>query len=254
MMHESRMHEHSAFVTLTLTDKDLNENRELCPKDFSGFVKRLRKTQKRKISYFGCGEYGEITQRPHYHAAIFGVEFQDRDIGFDTSRSTVWRSKTLDDAWGRGICEGGTLTMASASYVAGYVRKKVRERDRVRAVPFGKNKGELMAPEFARMSLNPAVGRRWIERWWRDVYPRDFVVVDGVEAKPPRYYDRWMDAQHNGSKACFYGTRCKEHQKVMDQVRNKRYAEAQDLDKRELAAREAHAQSRINLFAGRKKI
>ncbi len=251
MMHESRMHEASAFVTLTLEDKELNENRELCARDFSGFIKRLRKTQKRKISYFGCGEYGEITQRPHYHAAIFGVDFQDRDVGFDTSRPGVWRSRTLDDTWGRGRCEGGTLTMASASYVAGYVRKKVKAKDYERANPLT---AELLAAEFARMSLNPAIGRRWIEHWWRDVYPRDFVVIDGVEAKPPRYYDKWMDGQHNGSKACFYGTRCKEHQQVMDDVRNKRYEEAQELDKRELAAREAHAKSRINLFATRKKI
>ena len=236
MMHESRMHKDNVFVTLTLEDRKLNENRELCAKDFSRFVKTLRKTQERRISYFGCGEYGELTQRPHYHALLFGIEFLDRDIGFDSGRPDVWRSKTLDDAWGRGICEGGSVTMASASYVAGYIRKKVREKDRVRC---DARTGVLKTPEFARMSLRPAIGKRWIERWWEDVYPRDFVVIDGVEAKPPRYYDRWMD---------------KNHPEVMEHVRDKRYEDAIHLTDYQLEAGEAITKSRINLFAGRAKI
>ncbi len=78
MMHESRGHESNLFVTLTLDDEHLNENRELCPKDFSGFIKSLRKTQERRFSFFGCGEYGEHTNRPHYHALLFGIDFFDK--------------------------------------------------------------------------------------------------------------------------------------------------------------------------------
>jgi len=233
MMHEARMHESSVFVTLTLDNEHLNENSELCPKDFSGFVKNLRKTQQRRISFFGCGEYGETTQRPHYHALLFGVEFLDRDVGFDCNRPNVWRSQTLEDTWRRGICEGGNVTMASASYVAGYIRKKVKIKDYARANPLT---GELKAKEFARMSLRPAIGLRWIERHWRDVYPRDFVVIDGHEAKPPRYYDKWMD---------------KNQPAMMDLVRNKRYDDAIELTNYQLQAGEKITQSRINLFATR---
>ncbi len=247
MMHEDRMHQNSSFITLTY--EKVPKNGELCARDFSSFVKRLRKEQEGPISFFGCGEYGEISQRPHYHALIFGFEFLDRDIGVDPSRPNVWRSKALDHLWGLGITEGGTVTMASASYVAGYIRKKVKAKDYERANPIT---GEMLAPEFARMSLRPAIGKRWIEKYWEDVYPRDFVVVDGVEAKPPRYYDRWMDAVHTDT--CSDGTLCYLHKEVMQTVRDKRYEEAQDLGKRELAAREAHAKSRINLFAGRKAV
>ncbi len=233
IMHESRMHENNAFVTLTLDKKHLNENRELCAKDFSRFVKDLRKTQERRISFFGCGEYGETTGRPHYHALLFGVDFLDIASGFDTRRPSVWRSQTLDDVWGRGFCEGGTVTMASASYVAGYIRKKMKQKDYVRANPFT---GEMMTPEFARMSLRPAIGKRWIQKHWPDVYPRDFVVINGKEAKPPRYYDKWMDANHP---------------EIMEEVRQKRCDEAIQLSDYTLAAGEAITKSRINLFARR---
>ncbi len=241
MIHEARMHDSSIFITLTLDDENINENRELCSRDFSRFIKGLRKTQKRRISFFGCGEYGEVSQRPHYHALLFGIDFLDRSYGFDSRRPDVWRSEALDAIWGRGICEGGTVTMASASYVAGYIRKKQRSKDMSRANPFT---GELLTPEFARMSLRPAIGRNWIKKHWRDVYPRDFVVVDGVEAKPPRYYDKFMDLEDvkGGSH---------ERRLVMDRVRDKRYDEAVQLTKYQLNAGEALAKSRINLFAGR---
>ncbi len=236
MMHESRMHESNVFITLTLSDKNLNENAELCSKDFSRFIKRLRKTQERRISFFGCGEYGEQTNRPHYHALLFGIDFLDRNSGFDTRRPNVWRSKTLDDIWGMGICEGGSVTMASASYVAGYIRKKVKAKDYQRANPFT---GELLKPQFARMSLRPAIGRRWIQRWWNDVYPRDFVVIDGYEAKPPRYYDKWMDDNEP---------------LIMEAVRQKRMDDSIEKTKYQLAAGEAITKSRINLFSTRNKI
>ncbi len=236
MMHEARMHDASVFVTLTYNDEELPENAELCPKDLSGFIKGLRKTQERRISFFGCGEYGEITQRPHYHALLFGIEFLDRDIGADTARPSVWRSETLEHTWGHGICEGGAVTMASASYVSGYIRKKVKQKDYVRANPFT---GALLRPEFARMSLRPALGRRWIQTYWEDVYPRDYVVIDGVKAKPPRYYDKWMD-QH--------------FPLVMEHVRQTRYDEAVELSKYTLAAGEKMQLARNELFARRNKL
>ncbi len=236
MMHESRMHRSSLFVTLTLNDESLNENRELCAKDFSRFVKRLRKTQEGRISYFGCGEYGERTGRPHYHALLFGVDFLDKYRGNDGRGRNFWRSETLEDIWGGGIAEMGTVTMASASYVAGYIRKKVKAKDYVRANPLN---GELLKPEFARMSLNPAIGKRWIEKYWRDVYPRDFVVIDGFEAKPPRYYDKYMDGAHP---------------QMMEAVRQKRSDDTEDKTKYQLNAGEAIAKGRINLFAGRDRV
>lgn len=234
MMHEARMHRDSVFVTLTYDDERLPNNGALDPKNFQRFIKDLRQVDPtRRISYFGCGEYGERTQRPHYHAILFGVDVLDKYSGFDSDRPDVWRSETLEHIWGRGLIEGGSLTMASASYVSGYIRKKVKSPAYARANPLT---GELLQPEFARMSLRPAIGRRWITRHWRDVYPRDFVVIDGVEAKPPRYYDKWMDAQHP---------------KIMDAVRTRRYDQARELTFYQRISGEKIHQARVELFQGR---
>ncbi len=243
MMHESQMHEISWFATLTYSDEEVPENGSLCPQDFSRFIKGLRKGYPpRSISYFGCGEYGENTQRPHYHAVLFGPEFLDRHRDPDSSRHGVWRSEALANYWGHGITELGTLTIASASYVSGYVRKKVAATadeafyDRVRP-----DTGEIvqLEPEFARMSLKPAIGRRWIEKYWTDVYPRDYVVFDGVEAKPPRYYDKWMDENHPA---------------LMASVRETRWDECEHLPHQKLIAKEKIATARVNLFQGRGKV
>jgi hypothetical protein len=45
------------------------------------------------------------------------------------------------------------------------------------------------------MSLKPGIGSRWLEKWRTDVYPHDYVVVNGHTVKPPRFYDRRYKTQ-----------------------------------------------------------
>lgn len=200
MMHEAQMHTHAWFLTLTYDDDHLPEKGTLVPEHPKGFIKSLRRDlPPRSLSYFLCGEYGDLRSRPHYHAILFGPDLPDRLPIPHRSGPPVWTSRLLDRHWGMGLTEFSSVTMGSASYVAGYVQKKAihRENDDLytRVDP---DTGELhqVQPEFARMSRNPAIGRRWIEKYWPDVYPRDFVVVDGHECKPPRYYDKWLEEHH----------------------------------------------------------
>lgn len=219
-MHESLMHRYAWFVTLTYDAKRLPENGSLRAEDLKRFFKHLREECGR-FSYYAVGEYGEFSQRPHYHALLFGVEFLDCYPWVNNSGTEVWRSPTLERIWSAGLSELGSVTESSASYVTGYVRKKLRLRDNPnRFLRVDKTTGELfeVSPEFSRMSLRPAIGRRWIEKYWRDVYPRDFVVVNGIECKPPRYYDKFMDLEdEKGGSA--------ERRAVMDVVREKRWNE-----------------------------
>ncbi len=241
MMHESRMHESNLFITLTYEDARLPKNGSLFPEDLSRFIKRLRKTQERRISFFGCGEYGQINGRPHYHAVLFGIDFLDRcTLTDDTGRDYDW-SRTMEDLWGRGITEIGSVTMASASYVSGYITKKKKRNDFEKCSPIT---GEILVQEFARMSLRPPIGQGWIKRWWEDVYPRDFVVMNGYEAKPPRYYDKWMDFSDEKG-----GTQ--QRRDMMEFVRQQRYDNAIELSEYQLVAGEKIATSRSNLFARR---
>ncbi len=241
MMHESVVHRSSWFVTLTY--EEMPANGSLNPEDFRRFIKDLRKEHEAgEVSYYGCGEYGESNQRPHYHAVLFGPQFLDRYDHPDFNRTGVWRSRSLERYWPYGFSELGTMTLASASYVAGYVRKKVRKDDFPdHYTRVDRDTGELfeIEPEFARMSLRPAIGRRWLEKYWSDVYPRDFVVFDGVEAKPPRYYDKWMDQNHP---------------EIMEEVRQKRWDEREELEPSKLQAKEAIHQTRTNLFAKKDRV
>lgn len=146
MILEALKHESSVFVTLTYNDEHLPSGGTLVPRDLQLFLKRLRKAiSPSKLRFYGVGEYGDKTQRPHYHLAVFGVPI-----------SAV---HTIADAWSLngepiGHVVVGTLTFESAGYIAGYVTKKMTNPDdpKVRALLGDRH------PEFARMSTNPGIG------------------------------------------------------------------------------------------------
>jgi len=240
IMHERRMHDDAWFLTLTYSDEEVPENGSLRAKDFQAFIKAVRREHEAKsIRFYGCGEYGESTKRPHYHAVLFGCGFMDRTPIRSGANGPIWRSESLERYWGHGISEFGSVTDASAAYVAGYVRKKISKKvypeayERVNSWT-----GEVVdiEQEFSRMSLRPAIGRHWIQRYWRDVYPKDYVVMQGREFKPPRYYDKYMDA---------------EHPEVMMDVREKRINEVQEVSDYTLNAREVEHVARVGLFENR---
>lgn len=137
---ESLKHGDSCFVTLTYDQKNHPAGGTLVKKHYQDFLKRLRKViAPTKIRFFLVGEYGENTQRPHFHAAIFGIGSESATI--------------IQNAWGRGFTDTGTLTKDSAKYIAGYVTKKLNGRDeRSKTILGGRT------PEFARMSLRPGIG------------------------------------------------------------------------------------------------
>ena len=114
-MLESYMHKESSFLTLTYAPEHIPSGGTLVPRDAQLFLKRLRKSiSPVQIRYFLVGEYGDSTQRPHYHAALFGI-----GIGF---------TDVVKEAWGRGHVMLGDLTLHSAQYIAGYTIKKMTQK------------------------------------------------------------------------------------------------------------------------------
>lgn len=146
----------NAFVTLTYAEDRLPAGGSLMPKHLQNWLKRLRaQVAPLRIRFYGCGEYGDQTERPHYHVALFGyptcVHGRSRYAGPRGIRSSCCRQCDLvRDTWGFGRVDLGTLTTESAQYVAGYVTKKMTRRDDPRL------KGRH--PEFARMSNRPGIG------------------------------------------------------------------------------------------------
>lgn len=108
---------------------DLPLSKEHCQK----FMKRLRKHfNGTEIKYIITAERGKRTNRAHYHAILFGVEFVDR-IRYKTSKrgNIIYTSKTLTDIWGHGIAtiDCVNITAQVARYCTKYCAKDSRADD-----------------------------------------------------------------------------------------------------------------------------
>lgn len=194
-MHESEFHEKNCFVTFTYNDKNLKhgENKAtLWPRDLELFWKKLRKELNGiRIRYFACGEYGERSNRPHYHACIFGFDFPDKAFYSTKNSNNLYSSPMLDRIWSHGSCLIGSLTFESAAYVARYIcDKKLGETAH-------EYKDMGIEPEFVRMSRRPGIGSKWFDKYLTDIYPDDFCLIrNGIKTKPPKYYDKKLQL-HN---------------------------------------------------------
>lgn len=199
VMHEASQWPCSSFVTLTYDDEHLPSGGSLFYPDFQRFMKRLRKSRPgRVIRFYMCGEYGEQTVRPHYHACLFNEDFsKDRKVWRDFgSGCVVYRSSELERLWPFGMTSVGELTRESAEYVARYVVKKVTgapAAEHYKVIDRETGEVSWREPEFTHMSLKPGIGSAWFGRYGAsDVVPHDRVVHAGRVGVVPRYYDRLL--------------------------------------------------------------
>lgn len=196
-LHESKLHESNSFITLTYDDVHLPDRGSLNYRDFQLFAKRVRK-RLGPFRFYMCGEYGERTFRPHYHACLFGLDFPDKQFLKKTAAgSDIYTSEVLSSLWDAGHASIGQLTFESAAYVARYVTKKVTgDGAEAHYRRTDSETGEIyeVEPEFTRMSLKPGIGAGFFFKYGEEIYPRDYVVVNGSKAKPPRYYDVLLEA------------------------------------------------------------
>lgn len=199
LLHETKFHNNACFLTLTYDDDNLPENRSLKPDDLSTFIKDLRARLdyygKEKVKYLAIGEYGDRTQRPHYHAALFGPFSGDLGhhsgtegrIPEEPSRSgdPQFSHPDLGAVWPHGLHRFSALTFESAAYVARYCLKKIS------GVHAPSHYGDRH-PEFQRTSQG--LGKSHASAWKADIYPADQVVLPGRgEFLPPPYYDRLLE-------------------------------------------------------------
>nr|QJB20435.1 MAG: replication initiator protein [Microvirus sp.] len=173
---ESHCHSSNIFLTLTYNDQHLvfnNKDSVLYYPDVSDFLDRLRHRKGIKPFRFYCvGEYGEQTQRPHYHLAMFGVDASAKSIIED-----CWK----DDLGPMGHIHIGTLTLDSAGYIAGYINKKMTKPDDPRL--------EGRDPEFSVMSRRPGIGVPYVSKLVQDyrVHLEKIVTVTGDVPKTLRH-------------------------------------------------------------------
>lgn len=201
LLHESKEHRVNCFLTCTYSNDNLPPHNSLNKKDFQDFMKRLRKhVSPLKIRFFACGEYGDQTERPHYHAIIFGYDFSDKKKHSKGSRGDqIYVSDTLGKLWGLGHCWIGSVTPESCGYVARYIMKKVRgEQAELHYTRPDPQTGELISitPEYIHMSLKPAIGATFYDKFAKEIHGQDSVLIKGSKRKVPRYYDKKLDAQN----------------------------------------------------------
>lgn len=192
-MHERSMHERACFVTLTYDDEHLPPGKSLNYPDVQKFLRRLRKRVGVPIRFYLCGEYGDDTDRPHYHICLFGFDFPDKAYYRRTkSGERIYVSMLLEQLWPFGMSSIGDVTWQSAAYVARYCMSKVTGDLAESHYEVITEDGEIIrrVPEFNQMSRKPGIGATWLEKYRKDVFPRDYVVVNGVKCRPPRFYDK----------------------------------------------------------------
>ena len=156
---ESHQHERSSFITLTYSDDTIplqDGTPTLAPADLQKWLKRFRLAlSPLRIRFFAVGEYGDATQRPHYHALVFGAPTCARGRtggirGTIPADDCCLSCQTLNRSWGLGRVFQGSVTPESCQYVAGYTVKKMT--DPTHPANAGRH------PEFSRQSRHPGIG------------------------------------------------------------------------------------------------
>ena len=206
-VHESSMWHENSFITLTYNNESLPANGSLDKTHYQLFMKRLRKkfksNENNPIRFYMCGEYGDISNRPHYHAILFNHDFHDKSWHKTIKGNKLYVSDQLQDIWKHGHCLIGDVTFESAAYVARYLMKKQNGKaleiidPKTHLKPYevlDHHTGQIskILPEYTTMSLKPGIAHNWIKKHWKDVYPSDNIHIRGKELKPCKSYDLYI--------------------------------------------------------------
>lgn len=197
--HEASLHKHNCFVTLTFNNEHLPANYSVSVRDVQLFQKRLRKKYPhKKIRFFAAGEYGDKDLRPHYHLLIFNHSFSDQKIHSQKNGNILYTSEILSSLWTHprtgkslGYTTVAPLTYQTAAYTARYILKKVGgdpAADHYERVHPLSGKLVRVNPEFSTQSNKPGIGSGWFDKYKSDIYPSDFIIVDGKKHPVPKYY------------------------------------------------------------------
>lgn len=178
------------FITLTYDDEHLPRRGTLVKSHIRNFIRRLKYENREKgnIVYYGCGEYGDVTGRPHYHLIVIGCSFPRERFnrhGGHYSHDDVGR------LWRFGNNVVGNADRKSLNYVTGYVRKKILGRESSYAYAVNG-----LEPPFAIMSKR--IGYEFFRRNFDKIYKS---VIDEHKQGAmimPRYYKRKIKDESPG--------------------------------------------------------
>lgn len=180
LKHELGYHDRAVFLTLTYSEDKLPPFNSLRKKDLQNFYKKVRKRLSydyRKIKHFSCGEYGDKTERPHYHAIVFGLGLwpEDKQLVMDCWPYADWSVYSIKRN------SFGYVAPNSINYVAQYIDKKFsgdlarqEYEDRLREPVF----------KLASNGLGSKHCDENAERYTQDL----FMTINNIKMGLPRYY------------------------------------------------------------------
>lgn len=199
--HELMYHPSAMFITLTVADENIEKvfgkNRELKHYEFQKFIKRLRKFMSNKeeykdikIKYLMCGEYGEKGGRPHYHAVIYGLRFNDCKI-WKRGKNPLYRSKQLEKLWKYGYSSIGNVTFQSIQYLGKYVCK-AREEGAEDILDL--ETGEFRKKKKPYIIYPRGFGLSYMVEHRKEIFTRGyFQLPSGGKIGIPRYYKKKLE-------------------------------------------------------------
>ena len=185
------MHDANCFLTLTYSDEYLPKHGQLVKRDLQLFFKRLRK-HAGPFRYVAAGEYGELKRRPHFHIALFGMDFSsDRvEYGEGIRGDKIYVSPSVARVWGMSQFPFGhtigSLTFESAAYIGRYITKRISG---VGASPVplytDPETGEVVMPNPEFLVCSRGIGKAWFRDYFMsDVFPHGRVIT-GQENPAP---------------------------------------------------------------------
>lgn len=192
-----------SFITLTYNEEFRPVNGTVVKRHLQLFVKRLRKyLEPLRIKYYGVGEYGEKTGRPHYHIIVIGWKPDPKDCYRPDRKRIV--SKEIEQIWTYGNNTVGSADREAVQYVVGYVRKKL-------SGDLGDNeyKATGRIPPFALQSLG--LGKDYALAHKEQILNRG-VTRNGTQVGVPRYYLKKL-LEKDSPEELEYKTRIYEREK-----------------------------------------
>lgn len=233
-VHELHYYDEACYLTLTVDDSHINIVfpplgraftssfvwNSLSHVPFQRFMKRLRRRLDYGVSsdlivsgkplkhiyhgevgkplrFYMCGEYGDKSHRPHYHAIVFGFYPPD---ALPLHGTKLFVSPFLSQVWPFGFHTVARVEPDCISYVAGYVDKKM---DNSRMEWASNN----VSPEYTCMSRGckeigtAGLGSKFACDFVDDIWPenddgtfaRDYCIIGkNSRVRTPRYYDKLL--------------------------------------------------------------
>lgn len=183
-----------------------------------------------------CGEYGDESDRPHYHAIIFNYEFADKIFLTKRGKFKLYISEKLQRLWPMGLSSIGSVTFQSAAYCARYCTKKVNGRAAEKHYKsLDTSTGEItkIIPEYTAMSRRPGIGKDWYEKYKDEIFPLDECIVNGHPVQPPKYYDNQLTSSElhdikllrKQAAAKYYKDQTPERLEVREKVAKAKYSQ-----------------------------